>query len=776
MMSLHFFWLCGVKVWILVPDEFYSYFLFAILSHFSLELEGKERGVNAAKIKWLSDKLYNNIVVKPLRSMLENFFVGSFAQPVMYFVHPSIVIGMERVCLCMVERFAIVLQVMKVTTVVIPKMIVKELIVIANMTEFYMEAVACAEMVYFMFYGFNGEFCERFVPPHDAYVRAGCKENPAFCALRFGDGVCEEACNKLSCFYDGFDCQNSVNNQCKSNCSSVYRDGTCNFICSGSECGFDGGDCMDHKKSWEDEKPIIVKLETGLLNLCKELRLMSAELAQVLHTPVQFTLATQKNFNLRFEESTKDCMKLLGQRSYEENQTVNLHLYIDFLGCTDGKLHSSRAACLQDPLSAIAFIRNKQIVQGFENMYLRRMRIEEALEDGSNEIPLSHIFPVIVFVIALFVFLGIFGFKGVLKQNFCNRKLSATIWKVPDVYSVDYNMDISADDLTMKKVKRKRLSRRNITFRKRSHEDEERSCNICCPAKFNQNLEASNFTAYMEPSGYEPDLLHAVRLNSPEMVQLLLSRGDQASCKDDDGNTALHHAVAINNFQIVKMLLDSCSCDLNAKNALGQTALMLALKLPEISDENVRILLDFMVFERSERTGICQSGPVVIIPYKNTCRTMTGKEINFNSKIFRSNIISGVDGLRLTDCFGRSALHYAALSNRFQLIPLLVAYGAEINIKDDKGETPLYLAAKSGLLNVVSMLISLGADALINNQLERSAIQAASENGYFFVAYFIENHCQQMRPKETLTDNTSPTCIISYELCSSKPAQYLSLQ
>lgn len=42
------------------------------------------------------------------------------------------------------------------------------------------------------------------------------------------------------------------------------------------------------------------------------------------------------------------------------------------------------------------------------------------------------------------------------------------------------------------------------------------------------------------------------------------------------------------------------------------------------------------------------------------------------------------DALCLTDCFGRSVLHYAALSNRFELIPLLVAYGAEIDVRDGK--------------------------------------------------------------------------------------------
>ena len=60
-----------------------------------------------------------------------------------------------------------------------------------------------------------------------------------------------------------------------------------------------------------------------------------------------------------------------------------------------------------------------------------------------------------------------------------------------------------------------------------------------------------------------PDLLRAVRLNSLEMVQFLLARGDKASCRDEDGSTALHHAVALGNISMVQTLLHSYTCDVS---------------------------------------------------------------------------------------------------------------------------------------------------------------------------------------------------------------------
>jgi hypothetical protein len=55
-----------------------------------------------------------------------------------------------------------------------------------------------------------------------------------------------------------------------------------------------------------------------------------------------------------------------------------------------------------------------------------------------------------------------------------------------------------------------------------------------------------------------------------------------------------------------------------------------------------------------------------------------------------------------------SALHYAAGLNRSELIPILVAKGADLNIRSKGGDTPLQLALKAGKMEAAKALQEAG--------------------------------------------------------------------
>lgn len=60
-----------------------------------------------------------------------------------------------------------------------------------------------------------------------------------------------------------------------------------------------------------------------------------------------------------------------------------------------------------------------------------------------------------------------------------------------------------------------------------------------------------------------PDLLKAIKCNDIKSVSFLVRHGADVNCSDSDNNTALHHAVIVNNDQIIRLLLNTHRCNVN---------------------------------------------------------------------------------------------------------------------------------------------------------------------------------------------------------------------
>jgi hypothetical protein len=80
------------------------------------------------------------------------------------------------------------------------------------------------------------------------------------------------------------------------------------------------------------------------------------------------------------------------------------------------------------------------------------------------------------------------------------------------------------------------------------------------------------------------DLIGKVKNNDVAGVKELLAGGEKAGASDTNGNTALHYAVATNNAELTKLLIDE-GADVNAKNNKGWSPAMIAEKknVPEVS-------------------------------------------------------------------------------------------------------------------------------------------------------------------------------------------------
>ena len=74
---------------------------------------------------------------------------------------------------------------------------------------------------------------------------------------------------------------------------------------------------------------------------------------------------------------------------------------------------------------------------------------------------------------------------------------------------------------------------------------------------------------------------------------------------------------------------------------------------------------------------------------------------------------------------GGTALHYATVSNRIDVIKLLLREGADVNKQDDDKNTPLHWAARYNYTEVARLLIQNRADVNIRNYLNNTPLDDA---------------------------------------------------
>ncbi len=206
-------------------------------------------------------------------------------------------------------------------------------------------------------------------------------------------------------------------------------------------------------------------------------------------------------------------------------------------------------------------------------------------------------------------------------------------------------------------------------------------------------------------------LLWAQEADQVDAMKLLLANKADVNAVDKEGFTALHRAVMQAHRDAVQLLLAS-GAGVNAKDAQQKTPLHWAAQsgLKEITQ---LVLANHAEVNATDTQGLTPLQVAVHFEREEVAELLANKGATVD--IFSAAALGNVD--RVTkllktnpklaterDRDGSTALHWAAREGRKAVAEVLLAKGADVNVKGESSLTPVQLAAAEGHEDLVELL------------------------------------------------------------------------
>lgn len=187
-------------------------------------------------------------------------------------------------------------------------------------------------------------------------------------------------------------------------------------------------------------------------------------------------------------------------------------------------------------------------------------------------------------------------------------------------------------------------------------------------------------------------LIEAVRNEDGEKVRELIANGANPSYMYGEDN-ALMIACSKQNLEIVKLLLACRDANASAKNANGQTALMIAAR-----DCNNLAILRLLISQGRANVNDKDNAGVTVFMY-----AMKNSDVNVIKFMLDQNITN----INATDNTGSTAAMWAAKLNKPQAIKSLAKNGMDVDwtTTNNNNDNVLSLAIKTGNLELVKVLL-----------------------------------------------------------------------
>ena len=206
-------------------------------------------------------------------------------------------------------------------------------------------------------------------------------------------------------------------------------------------------------------------------------------------------------------------------------------------------------------------------------------------------------------------------------------------------------------------------------------------------------------------------------VHGAEKVPLLLDAGADATARAASGVDALTVAASYRGTKdVLEILLDAgAAAGPGEDQRVANTALGMASMTGDV--DNVRLLLDRGADpNQSARNSGIPLASAITFGYADVARALIDAGANAH----------------LTENTGVNLLHWAAITNRAELIPVLVAAGVPLNDFDDNGFTPVMYAASvdHGDTQTLRALLDAGADPDVPTDDGLTALQQAVKLGH----------------------------------------------
>lgn len=209
-------------------------------------------------------------------------------------------------------------------------------------------------------------------------------------------------------------------------------------------------------------------------------------------------------------------------------------------------------------------------------------------------------------------------------------------------------------------------------------------------------------------------LIYGIKAGRTEAVRYLKELGADISCTDNEGRTAIDYANVTGLTQMVENVMDANE---NKRDSYGNTPLHQSCCNGH--SEVVKLML------QKESTDVNATNDIGETPLYIAVREN-------NMYITELLIQAGADANK-KDNDGLSPLHVAARKGKVHIVGALVKGGADVNCQNKHGETPLICAIKTndyekGNIDIVEILLECGADVNYRDMWGKSALYYAVMN------------------------------------------------
>ncbi len=239
----------------------------------------------------------------------------------------------------------------------------------------------------------------------------------------------------------------------------------------------------------------------------------------------------------------------------------------------------------------------------------------------------------------------------------------------------------------------------------------------------------------------------AVDNNNIEMANLLIThKADINICNEDGNNTPLDIAIEQGNTYMVKSLLCADGIDMERHQPLstivkkGMSETMKCLLCVD------KIKVDWSTdFYQTEPTALYQTLAKDKAFYESIAHLSNNEKNEKIIELLKALLEAGAS-VNKESIFCFSSLHIAVEDDHCpEVIQLLLDNGAAINQKGTLSDrTALHYAAENGAIKTVQLLLAYGADLAIKNKFGETALSLAQDNNHADIVSLLTNHAARV--------------------------------